>query len=297
MSRARSHRLAPVSLIAFLLGALVAAAPAEASNPASQHATVPSKTGKKVVLTWTGTILPGTNPESDCTAGTSPEDHHMINLSVPSGAYRQVAATATFSISWQPSTGQERSNDEILTVLGPGGKEVSSSDGGTTTESVGTDNPKSGTYDAVACGFANALPQTYTGKLVITTKAATAGGCPPAGPNRAYDGPKSSHRPRVLRDRQAGVDCLRPLGPEQGDTDVEPSIAANPQDPNNAVAVYQEGRVDSGCSEAGGFATTFDGGKTWTHGDVPGLTVATGGPAALASDYVVAFGPDNYVYA
>lgn len=121
--------------------------------------------------------------------------------------------------------------------------------------------------------------------------------CPAPGP-KAHPPSTGGNGPRILRDREAGIHCLKPITAEQqADTTTEPSLAVNPENPNNAVAVYQEGRVDGGCSEAGGYTTTFDGGRTWVHGDLPGLTAATGGRAALASDYVVAFGPDNYVYA
>src|SRR5438105_5037634 len=66
----------------------------------------------------------------------------------------------------------------------------------------------------------------------------------------------------VIRDRMAGRDRMKPNlhQGEQGDTTVEPSIAVNPEDPNNAVAVYQEGRVDWGGGKCKGCATTCDGG-------------------------------------
>jgi hypothetical protein len=103
--------------------------------------------------------------------------------------------------------------------------------------------------------------------------------------------------PHVVSDVRAGRDLLAPHPPEQGDTTVEVAIAVNPTDPANAVTTYQEGRVDTAGDEANGFATTFDGGKTWTFGELPGLTVAVGGPWKRASDPAVAFGPEGNVYA
>ncbi|HEX2241634.1 MAG TPA: sialidase family protein [Actinomycetota bacterium] len=103
--------------------------------------------------------------------------------------------------------------------------------------------------------------------------------------------------PRVLRDVQAAVHELKTTGQQQADTATEPSISVNPENPLNAVALYQAGRVDSGCAQVNGYATTFDGGKTWTYGPLPKLTQAVGGTSPLASDPVVAFGPDNVVYA
>ena len=85
----------------------------------------------------------------------------------------------------------------------------------------------------------------------------------------------------------------------QPDTQIEPSIAVNPANPLNAVTVYQEGRIAGGGDATNGFATTFDGGATWIHGELPGLTTypGQGGAFERASDAVVAFGPGNLVYA
>ncbi|HYZ91981.1 MAG TPA: sialidase family protein [Actinomycetota bacterium] len=103
--------------------------------------------------------------------------------------------------------------------------------------------------------------------------------------------------PRVIRDVHAGRHVLQAEGQQQQDTVTEPSISVNPRNPLNAVAMFQTGRVDAGCSQANGYATTFDGGKTWKTGAFPELTVANGGSVPLSSDPVVAFGPNNVVYA
>src|SRR4051794_2860656 len=84
------------------------------------------------------------------------------------------------------------------------------------------------------------------------------------------------------------IDATHP----QPDTEIEPSIAVNPGNPNNAVAVFQEDRVDAGGDAGNGFTTTFDGGKSWTHGYLSGLTRDTGGTFDRASDAVVTFGAD-----
>src|SRR3954447_23787892 len=104
----------------------------------------------------------------------------------------------------------------------------------------------------------------------------------------------------VLRDVRASHDDI-PLGKgtypitatkPQPDTQTEPSIAVNPANPLNAVAAFQEDRVDAGGDAGNGFATTFDGGRTWVHGYLPGLTTVTGGTFDRASDAVVTFGAD-----
>src|SRR3954451_7042968 len=115
--------------------------------------------------------------------------------------------------------------------------------------------------------------------------------------------------PVVVRDTLTGRDTLPPVPIPSGgdpiqdytqpDTQIEPSIAVNPANPANVVTVYQEGRIASGGDATNGFATSFDGGATWIHGELPGLTTfpGQGGQLERASDAVVAFGPNNLVYA
>jgi len=109
----------------------------------------------------------------------------------------------------------------------------------------------------------------------------------------------------LLRDVRTGSDPLgsllqaaTPSDYIQPDTQIEPSIAVNPNNPLDVVTGYQEGRVDGGGDATNGWATSTDGGRTWTHGELPGLTSYPGqsGPFDRASDAVVAFGPSNDVY-
>jgi len=107
----------------------------------------------------------------------------------------------------------------------------------------------------------------------------------------------------LLRDHQAGFDHATPLvtapvwPPYESDTAVEPSLAVNPSNTLNAVAAYHQGRDPNGGSADIGYATTFDGGKTWTSANVPHLTTVVGGATFNhASDPVVAFGANNTVY-
>src|SRR4051794_27094797 len=104
----------------------------------------------------------------------------------------------------------------------------------------------------------------------------------------------------VLRDVRASHDDI-PLGKvtypisatkPQPDTQTEPSIAVNPGNRLNAVAVFQEDRVDAGGDAGNGYTSTLDGGKTWVHGYLPGLTTVTGGTFDRASDAVVTFAAD-----
>jgi hypothetical protein len=103
--------------------------------------------------------------------------------------------------------------------------------------------------------------------------------------------------PVLLRDTLAGFDALpRHDEGEQRGTTVEPSVAVNPANPHNAVIGFQVGRVDAGGDATNGFAVTFDGGRSWKNGVIPGLTQGNGGGLDRASDSVVAFGPRNHVY-
>src|SRR5215467_14337357 len=70
--------------------------------------------------------------------------------------------------------------------------------------------------------------------------------------------------------------------PGQHATEVEPHMLANG---STLVAAFQTGRIKLGGSTDIGWATSTDGGKTWTHGWLPGLTKGEGtGPDDAASD-------------
>ena len=142
-----------------------------ASSPGTTNITVPSTVGQTVSVMWTGTIPPLANATSNCTAlaDTPAVDQHITTINVPPNVYNSVTAQFTFNISWTPVV-DDAASDEILTVVG-----IGSSDGGSPSETVSAQNLGAGNYKIIACGFTNAQPQPYTGKLTITTSA-------PAGP-------------------------------------------------------------------------------------------------------------------
>src|SRR3954463_14465595 len=76
------------------------AAATQASTPPSQIATVPA-VGQTSTLTWTGTILPGADPASDCSAvdGAPQVDDHTITVKPPATGYTGIETTFTFSIT------------------------------------------------------------------------------------------------------------------------------------------------------------------------------------------------------
>ena len=62
------------------------------------------------------------------------------------------------------------------------------------------------------------------------------------------------------------------------------------------VSVFQVGRVFGGGSSNVGFATSTNGGTTWTQGQLPGLTGNSGGPCGQVSDAAVAFDARHNVW-
>jgi len=87
-------------------------------------------------------------------------------------------------------------------------------------------------------------------------------------------------------------------GPGQHATEVEPHMLANG---NTLVAAFQTGRIgplNGGAGSTGiGWATSTDGGTTWSHGFLPGLTTGEGsGPYDAASDPAVAYDAKHAVW-
>jgi hypothetical protein len=84
------------------------------------------------------------------------------------------------------------------------------------------------------------------------------------------------------------------VGPGQHATEVEPHMLANG---STLVASFQTGRIVNGGGTAIGWATSTDGGSTWAHGFLPGLTTGNGGgPYNAASDPAVAYDAKHDVW-
>ncbi|MGH9051276.1 MAG: hypothetical protein ACRDY4_16215 [Acidimicrobiia bacterium] len=137
------------------------------SSHAQEEVTVPTTPGETVTVTWEGTVLPGANPTSECGLPTDAgADTHDVELAVPAGAYDQVAVVATATISY------EGPNDLIVTIRRPDGTAVSGDSGSVDTdESTSVSNPPPGGYQIVACMFAGATPQAYTGTFTLEASA------------------------------------------------------------------------------------------------------------------------------
>src|SRR5947209_8772252 len=80
------------------------------------------------------------------------------------------------------------------------------------------------------------------------------------------------------------------------DTVVEPDVAVDPAHPDVAIAAAHDSRFPDVGAVGISAAWTADGGATWHHHAVPGITKATGGSYDRASDPVVAFDSDGTAY-
>ena len=144
-----------------------------ASEPATQAVSIPTSAGQVVVVEWVGTIPAGATAGvgADCTTPqTLVKDTHDITLSVPAGAYDSINVSANFSIEWDDSL-----QDEALAVT-KDGERVGSSDGGSPLETVSTNNPEAGLFQAIACPYTAFVDTPYRGKLTLTASAKDAGG-------------------------------------------------------------------------------------------------------------------------
>ena len=82
--------------------------------------------------------------------------------------------------------------------------------------------------------------------------------------------------------------------PGQHATQVEPHMLASG---STLVSAFQTGRIIAGGGTDIGWATSTDGGVTWTHGFLPGLTKGEGtGPYDAASDPAVAYDAKHGVW-
>jgi hypothetical protein len=104
--------------------------------------------------------------------------------------------------------------------------------------------------------------------------------------------------PAVLNVGQIGSQDVPVLPGSEADTLVEPDVAVSPDSSDIAVAASHDGRYPDGGAVGIEYTWTHDGGRTWHHQPLPGVTKATGGPSTWerASDPIVAFAPGGSVY-
>ncbi|HKN53298.1 MAG TPA: hypothetical protein VJX66_12390, partial [Amycolatopsis sp.] len=101
---------------------------------------------------------------------------------------------------------------------------------------------------------------------------------------------------KIANVEQAGRDTLPSPNGAEPDTQIEPDITTDPNNPDVIVSTFQQGRYQDGGSVDPGYTVSQDGGKTWAAGNLPLLTTAVGGPFDRASDAAATVGPDGAVY-
>src|SRR4029079_7026833 len=89
------RRLVPVGILAIAL--VVAIVP---GSLAADQVTVPTAQGQTVTVSWTGSVLPGANPGSDCSGAALSTDPHVVSILVPAGTYQTVSVLATASVTF-----------------------------------------------------------------------------------------------------------------------------------------------------------------------------------------------------
>jgi hypothetical protein len=250
------------SSLAFVVGSLSMTLTLGASPPVADVVTVPGTAGATVTHSWTGTAPVSAHPASTCFPGGTPVVHeHPIEIRAAAGTYESLNASFTFKIEWSPSSPSIITSDLILTIIGPNGFEVDSSDGGTPQETVIVNNMAAGTYRVVVCGYANVANQPYAGTLTVAT---TSNETPP---------------PNILP--AAGKKWGAPvrLTPEDGHG-YEPTLlvdkygnaysTAHPE--NYQIPAALDERSPTGVRTSSWMWWSSDNGQTWNN--TPGLTEA-----------------------
>jgi hypothetical protein len=105
--------------------------------------------------------------------------------------------------------------------------------------------------------------------------------------------PVPTSTPTIANAQRISTDPFQGFG-GQFATEVEPSVASDGA--NTLVAAFQQGRTLIAGGDAIGYATSLDGGVTWTSGTLPNLTRASGGGFGAASDAVVAYDAAHHVW-
>lgn len=162
MTLRRSHTKARRFALVLALSLALLGTVSAPTSYAQDRVNVPTKPGRTETITWEGTVLPGANTDGDCDQATDVgQDVHELELVAPKRYSTPVLATASIAF--------DGPNDLILTVVFPGGKATSSDNGFVDAdEAVAFSNPAAGTYRFIACMFAGATPQNYTGTLKLT---------------------------------------------------------------------------------------------------------------------------------
>lgn len=257
----RTHWIAGLPLAVFAAFLVFTMAPPLPAASRSAHTvTVPATAGATVSDTWTGVAPVGSHPASTCfPGGTLLQDEHPVEIRVADGTYQAVNATFKFQIAWTPTSPNIVTSDLILTLIGPDGLEVMSSDGGTPQETITVNNLAAGNYRVVTCGYANIAAQPYTARLDITTASAAV----PA--------------PNILPEARKKWDAPVRVTPENG-YGYEPTLLvdkygnafATAHKENVQLVISPDPNSPDGVRSMSWMWMSFDKGRTWKN--TPGLS-------------------------
>jgi hypothetical protein len=94
----------------------------------------------------------------------------------------------------------------------------------------------------------------------------------------------------------AGCSIAGQPGTNYLNAEVEPWVDANPTNPGNLIAGWQQDRWSDGGARGNVSAYSTDGGATWTSVVVPGISLCSGGTFQRATDPWVSFAPNGIAY-
>jgi hypothetical protein len=129
--------------------------------------------------------------------------------------------------------------------------------------------------------------------FLLTVYALALAGCSGSSPASFLTRP-APENPIGANLTEISSDPYQATAPGQHATEVEPHMVANG---STLVAAFQTGRIALGGATDIGWATSTDGGTTWTRGFLPGLTKGEGtGPYDAASDPAVGYDAKHGVW-
>ena len=132
------------------------------------------------------------------------------------------------------------------------------------------------------------------GTFALLTLGAVAGICSCGAPPSAHVRATGPVGPLYISGPDPFVGCG--VSGQQPGADVEPSLAVDPGNANQLVAVWQQDRLATNSAAGATTAVSHDGGRTWSSQPLPGLTLCDSGPCEAATDTWASIGPDGTAY-
>lgn len=177
-----------LSLLGPVMAGLLFCASAYAADPASQQVQIPDRPGT-YTFRWAGVAPAGVIANVGNNTGTGAcatdvtditNDVETFTVAVPDGLYQKYVVKAQFHIEWQqtgtlpanPVFSEDALPDLAMSLLF-GSALVTSSDGGTPSENIATQDPVAGDYSVLVCSAIASSDTAYTGTLTVTVAPAS----------------------------------------------------------------------------------------------------------------------------